>query len=189
GVSGYTSNPCCDASTCRLTEGSQCAHGLCCDNCQFAVSGSVCRKTSRDCDLPEYCTGVSQDCPEDRFEMNGKPCYDQAQGYCYDGRCPTYEQHCWRLFGQGSRVGPDMCFDLNKRGEEGANCGRSRTGYVSCARPYVSSKYINHLGCLVCIVFFHGQKSASCRPTLGSVSMCAKKKALHFCPVSMATVC
>ncbi|XP_060883770.1 snake venom metalloproteinase-disintegrin-like mocarhagin [Labrus mixtus] len=128
-------NPCCDASTCRLTEGSQCAHGLCCDNCQFAVSGSVCRKTSGDCDLPEYCTGVSQDCPEDSFELNGKPCYEQAQGYCYDGRCPTYEQHCWRLFGQGSRVGPDMCFDLNKRGEEGANCGRSRTGYVSCARP------------------------------------------------------
>ena len=27
-------NSCCDASTCRLTEGAQCAHGECCDNCQ-----------------------------------------------------------------------------------------------------------------------------------------------------------
>uniref|UniRef100_A0A3Q3ELX8 Disintegrin domain-containing protein n=1 Tax=Labrus bergylta TaxID=56723 RepID=A0A3Q3ELX8_9LABR len=73
GVYLDTRNPCCDASTCRLTEGSQCAHGLCCDNCQVNPANTiVCRKTSRDCDLPEYCTGVSQDCPEDRFEMNGK---------------------------------------------------------------------------------------------------------------------
>ncbi|XP_034563234.1 snake venom metalloproteinase-disintegrin-like mocarhagin isoform X2 [Notolabrus celidotus] len=128
-------NSCCDASTCRLTEGSQCAHGQCCDNCQFSPSGSECRKSAGDCDLPEYCTGVSEECPEDSFEMNGKPCYEQAQGYCYDGQCPSYEQHCWRLFGQGARVGPDMCFDLNRRGEEGANCGKTKLGYVSCARP------------------------------------------------------
>uniref|UniRef100_A0A3B4U0B1 Zinc metalloproteinase-disintegrin-like MTP8 n=1 Tax=Seriola dumerili TaxID=41447 RepID=A0A3B4U0B1_SERDU len=114
-------NPCCDASTCRLTEGSQCAHGQCCDNCQFKATGSVCRKSASDCDLPEYCTGVSEDCPEDSFEMNGKPCYDHVQGYCYNGQCPTHEKHCWRLFGPGTIVGPDICFDLNKRGEEG--CG------------------------------------------------------------------
>nr|XP_046232317.1 zinc metalloproteinase-disintegrin-like BjussuMP-1 [Scatophagus argus] len=125
-------NPCCDASTCRLTGGSQCAHGQCCDNCQFKPAGSVCRKSAGDCDLPEYCTGVSQDCPEDSFHMNGKPCYNQAQGYCYDGQCPTHEQHCWRLFGTGTRVGLDVCFDLNKRGEEGANCGRNRFGYTPC---------------------------------------------------------
>ncbi|XP_070783091.1 disintegrin and metalloproteinase domain-containing protein 8-like [Enoplosus armatus] len=125
-------NPCCDASTCRLTEGSQCAQGQCCDNCQFELAGSVCRKSAGDCDLPEYCTGVSGDCPEDSFEMNGKPCYDQAQGYCYDGQCPTHLQHCWRLFGPGTRVGSDVCFDLNKRGEEGANCGRNKFGYTPC---------------------------------------------------------
>lgn len=27
-------NPCCDASTCRLTAGSQCAQGQCCEKCQ-----------------------------------------------------------------------------------------------------------------------------------------------------------
>ncbi|XP_039991497.1 disintegrin and metalloproteinase domain-containing protein 8 [Xiphias gladius] len=132
GTVGECKNPCCDASTCRLTEGSQCAHGQCCDNCQFKPAGSACRKSASECDLPEYCTGVSEACPEDSFEMNGKPCYDKEQGYCYNGQCPTHEQHCWRLFGQGAIVGPDICFDLNKRGEEGANCGRSKFGYLPC---------------------------------------------------------
>lgn len=30
-------NPCCNATTCRLTEGSQCAEGDCCDNCKVRV--------------------------------------------------------------------------------------------------------------------------------------------------------
>ncbi|XP_028287612.1 zinc metalloproteinase-disintegrin-like 2d [Parambassis ranga] len=126
-------NPCCDASTCRLTEGSQCAHGLCCEGCQMKPPGSVCRKSASDCDLPEHCSGESQDCPEDSFEMNGKPCYNQGQGFCYNGQCPTHEQHCWRLFGTGARSGPDLCFDLNKRGEEGANCGRNKFSFTPCA--------------------------------------------------------
>ncbi|CAM9305941.1 unnamed protein product, partial [Lampetra planeri] len=123
---------CCDASTCRLTEGAQCAHGRCCENCQFKHARSVCRKSASDCDLPEYCTGVSGVCPEDSFVMNGKPCHDQAPGFCYNGQCPSHEQHCWRLFGPGARVGSDLCFDLNKRGKEDTNCGRSRYGYVPC---------------------------------------------------------
>ncbi|CAK6976651.1 zinc metalloproteinase-disintegrin-like atrase-A [Scomber scombrus] len=126
-------NTCCDASTCLLTAGSQCAHGQCCDNCQFRQAGNICRKSASDCDLPEYCTGVSGDCPEDSFEMNGKPCYDQAEGYCYNGQCPSHQQHCWRLFGPGTRVGAETCFGLNKRGEEGANCGRSKFGYTPCS--------------------------------------------------------
>ncbi|XP_041829619.1 zinc metalloproteinase-disintegrin-like 2d isoform X2 [Melanotaenia boesemani] len=126
-------NPCCDASTCRLTEGSQCAHGQCCESCQFREAGSVCRNSAGGCDLPEYCTGESQDCPEDVFQMNGKPCYNQAPGFCYNGQCPTREQHCWRLFGDGVKVGPDVCFSLNTRGEEGANCGRDKSGFISCS--------------------------------------------------------
>ncbi|XP_029383336.1 zinc metalloproteinase-disintegrin-like 2d [Echeneis naucrates] len=126
-------SPCCDASTCRLTEGSQCSHGQCCDNCQLRSSGSVCRMSAGDCDLPEYCTGVSGDCPDDAFEMNGKACFDRVAGFCYNGQCPSYEQHCWRLFGLGAIVGPDMCFNLNMRGEEGANCGRSKYGFTRCA--------------------------------------------------------
>lgn len=126
-------NPCCDAATCRLTLGSQCAHGLCCENCQFKSAGSVCRKAAGECDLPEYCTGSSEVCPENSFVMNGKPCYDQAQGYCHNGQCPTYQQHCWRLFGKGAKVAQDACFDLSRRGQEGANCGLKTYGYTSCS--------------------------------------------------------
>lgn len=68
---------------------------------QFKASGSMCRTSAGECDLPEYCSGQSQDCPKDDFEMNGKPC-SKAAGFCYNGQCPTREQHCWRLFGPGS---------------------------------------------------------------------------------------
>ncbi|XP_071062798.1 zinc metalloproteinase-disintegrin-like 2d isoform X1 [Pseudochaenichthys georgianus] len=128
-------NPCCDAWTCRLTEGFQCAQGECCNNGQLTPAGGVCREAASDCDLPEYCTGESERCPEDSFEMNGTPCYDQAQGYCSNGQCPTHQQHCWRLFGPGTRVASDVCFNLNKRGEEGANCGRDKSSYIPCAAP------------------------------------------------------
>ncbi|XP_037610579.1 zinc metalloproteinase-disintegrin-like BjussuMP-1 [Sebastes umbrosus] len=137
GTAKECKNPCCDASTCRLTEGSQCAHGQCCDNCQLKLAGSVCRKLDGDCDLPEYCTGASGDCPEDSFEMNGKSCYEKAQGYCYNGQCPTHQQHCWRLFGPGARVASDFCFNLNRRGLEGANCGVSQSGYTPCTAENV----------------------------------------------------
>ncbi|XP_056153139.1 zinc metalloproteinase-disintegrin-like 2d [Lampris incognitus] len=125
-------NPCCDASTCRMTEGSKCAHGECCENCQFKETGSMCRRSAGDCDLSEYCTGLSGNCPEDSFNMNGKPCYNQGDGYCYNGQCPTHQQHCWRLFGSGVRVGSDFCFDLNVRGQEGSHCGKTNYGFTRC---------------------------------------------------------
>lgn len=68
------------------------------------MAGSVCREAAGDCDLPEYCTGSSADCPDDGFQMNGTPCYNQARGYCHDGQCPTLLHHCWRLFGPGRPV-------------------------------------------------------------------------------------
>uniref|UniRef100_A0A3B4A9V1 ADAM metallopeptidase domain 8b n=1 Tax=Periophthalmus magnuspinnatus TaxID=409849 RepID=A0A3B4A9V1_9GOBI len=97
-------NPCCNPSTCRLTFGSLCAHGRCCENCKFRSAGSLCRRPAGECDLPEYCTGTSEACPDDSFVMNGKPCSDQGPGYCYDGQCPTHQQHCWRLFGEGTKT-------------------------------------------------------------------------------------
>lgn len=43
--------------------------------------------------------------------MNGKPCYNQAAGYCHDGQCPTHEHHCWRLFGPGNPT--ELYFFIN----------------------------------------------------------------------------
>ncbi|KAL6094389.1 uncharacterized protein ACO6RY_15811 [Pungitius sinensis] len=128
---------CCDASTCLLAAGSQCAQGQCCHHCQLKPAGSVCREAAGGCDLPEFCTGASWDCPEDAFQMNGTPCFDQGGGFCHSGRCPTHQQHCWRLFGNGASLGSHACFELNRRGEEGANCGRNGSGYVPCAAPNV----------------------------------------------------
>uniref|UniRef100_A0A672PVE4 ADAM metallopeptidase domain 8b n=1 Tax=Sinocyclocheilus grahami TaxID=75366 RepID=A0A672PVE4_SINGR len=67
-------NPCCDPMTCRLTEGSQCVHGDCCENCQIKDAESLCRAPENECDIPEYCTGLSEHCPENDFKMNGIPC-------------------------------------------------------------------------------------------------------------------
>uniref|UniRef100_A0A673VV85 Disintegrin and metalloproteinase domain-containing protein 8-like n=1 Tax=Salmo trutta TaxID=8032 RepID=A0A673VV85_SALTR len=105
-------NTCCDPTTCRLTEGSSCAHGACCENCQLKQAASLCRSAAGDCDLAEYCTGTSEHCPEDTFQMNGKPC-SYGQGYCYNGQCPTLQQHCKRLWGPAAQVGMDSCFNLN----------------------------------------------------------------------------
>nr|AOF79100.1 metalloproteinase PIIb [Bothriechis lateralis] len=55
-------NPCCDAATCKLTTGSQCADGLCCDQCRFMKEGTVCRRARGD-DVNDYCNGISADCP------------------------------------------------------------------------------------------------------------------------------
>ncbi|KAM6951531.1 disintegrin and metalloproteinase domain-containing protein 8-like [Aplochiton taeniatus] len=127
-------NPCCDATTCRLTAGARCAHGGCCENCQLKQAAIMCRRSANECDLPEYCTGQSEYCPEDSFEMNGKPC-DHGQGYCYNGQCPTLQQHCRRLFGPEARVGSDACFSLTNRGYDGAHCGKTEYGYARCTKP------------------------------------------------------
>ncbi|KAJ8250770.1 hypothetical protein COCON_G00226920 [Conger conger] len=91
-------NPCCNATTCLLKEGAQCAHGECCQNCQLKPAGSLCRKSAGDCDLEEFCTGSDTQCPGNAFKMNGLLC-GSGQGYCYNGACPTHLQHCERLWG------------------------------------------------------------------------------------------
>uniref|UniRef100_A0A671SJK0 Zinc metalloproteinase-disintegrin-like crotastatin n=1 Tax=Sinocyclocheilus anshuiensis TaxID=1608454 RepID=A0A671SJK0_9TELE len=103
GTAEECENPCCDPMTCRLTEGSQCAYGDCCENCQIKDAESLCRAPVNECDVPEYCTGLSEQCPENDFKMNGIPC-SPGQGYCYNGQCPTHLQHCQRLWGTGAKV-------------------------------------------------------------------------------------
>uniref|UniRef100_A0A3Q3WC10 Uncharacterized protein n=1 Tax=Mola mola TaxID=94237 RepID=A0A3Q3WC10_MOLML len=105
-------NPCCNATTCKLSAGAQCAAGECCHNCQLKVTGSVCRPKTGDCDLPEYCTGFSASCPADAYSQNGLPC-NSGRGYCYNGQCPSQQQHCKRLWGPGK---PVDCRDFSKHG-------------------------------------------------------------------------
>uniref|UniRef100_A0A7N8YLD6 ADAM metallopeptidase domain 8a n=1 Tax=Mastacembelus armatus TaxID=205130 RepID=A0A7N8YLD6_9TELE len=90
-------NPCCNATTCKLKAGAQCAEGQCCQNCQLKPTGSICRPKTGDCDLPEYCTGFSASCPTDAYTQNGLPC-NYGKGYCYNGQCPSrkslFSQRC-----------------------------------------------------------------------------------------------
>ncbi|XP_072246483.1 disintegrin and metalloproteinase domain-containing protein 8a [Leuresthes tenuis] len=102
-------NPCCNATTCKLNVGAQCAEGECCRNCQLKPTDSICRPKAGDCDLAEYCTGLSAACPADAFTQNGLPC-NRGRGYCYNGQCPSRQDHCKRLWGPDAEVAADACF-------------------------------------------------------------------------------
>ncbi|XP_048407157.1 disintegrin and metalloproteinase domain-containing protein 9 [Stegostoma tigrinum] len=126
------SNPCCNAATCRLTSGSQCAHGRCCENCRFRVAGTLCRGAANVCDLPEYCNGSSHLCQPDVFLQNGYPCAN-GMTYCYDGLCQTYDAQCKALFGSTSLRAPDVCFEhANLQGDRFGNCGFQNQRFKKC---------------------------------------------------------
>ncbi|XP_068597510.1 disintegrin and metalloproteinase domain-containing protein 8a [Brachionichthys hirsutus] len=102
-------NPCCNATTCKLHAGAQCAEGECCSDCQLKATGSVCRPKASDCDLAEFCTGFSASCPADGYTQNGLSC-KRGKGHCYNGQCPSQQEHCKRLWGPDAEVAADACF-------------------------------------------------------------------------------
>ncbi|XP_029365663.1 disintegrin and metalloproteinase domain-containing protein 28 [Echeneis naucrates] len=125
-------NPCCNATTCTLSLGSQCAEGLCCHNCQISPRSSECRIKQDDCDLAEYCDGESPSCPEDMFAVNGLPC-NGGQGYCYNGQCPQRPSQCIRLYGPSATEASPKCYNHNTRGLYWAFCRRpSNDKYIPC---------------------------------------------------------
>ncbi|NXS43277.1 ADAM8 protein, partial [Balaeniceps rex] len=95
------SDRCCNATTCQLREGAECARGDCCQDCKVKAAGAPCRASKNDCDLPEHCTGLSAECPEDVFQENGISCQN-GNGYCYNGACPSHGEQCRTLWGTGS---------------------------------------------------------------------------------------
>uniref|UniRef100_A0A452I6G3 Uncharacterized protein n=1 Tax=Gopherus agassizii TaxID=38772 RepID=A0A452I6G3_9SAUR len=126
-------NPCCNAVDCSLKPGAECAHGTCCHQCKLMAPGTLCRETSRPCDLPEHCTGKSAFCPANFYQMDGTPCAG-GRAYCYVGMCLTYEQQCLELWGPGARPAPDLCFEkVNTAGDTYGNCGKEIYGtYRKC---------------------------------------------------------
>ncbi|NXV81246.1 ADAM8 protein, partial [Atlantisia rogersi] len=95
------SDRCCNATTCQLREGAECARGDCCQDCKVKAAGVLCRASKNDCDLPEHCSGLSAECPEDVFQENGIPCQN-GNGYCYNGACPSHGEQCRALWGAGT---------------------------------------------------------------------------------------
>uniref|UniRef100_A0A673K313 Zinc metalloproteinase-disintegrin-like batroxstatin-1 n=1 Tax=Sinocyclocheilus rhinocerous TaxID=307959 RepID=A0A673K313_9TELE len=126
-------NQCCSATTCKLTEGSQCATGECCENCKIMSAAHVCRPKNDDCDLPESCTGKSAWCPEDVFAVNGIPCKN-GKGYCYNGQCPQKEEQCIKMWGPTAVVARESCYNYNTRAEYFAYCKHNGSKYIGCQR-------------------------------------------------------
>lgn len=54
--------------------------------CKPKDSATPCRQVSNECDLPEYCTGDSHNCPEDTFKLDTEKC-NYAKSYCHQGFC------------------------------------------------------------------------------------------------------
>ncbi|XP_064210798.1 disintegrin and metalloproteinase domain-containing protein 11 isoform X3 [Tribolium castaneum] len=126
-------DPCCDPITCKLTTEAQCASGPCCDNCMLKQRGVVCREPSNECDLPEYCSGDSGECPVDVFKKNGHLC--GYKGYCFNGVCPTLALQCQSIWGYGGTAADDQCFEkFNSKGSINGHCGSVGSNtFVKCA--------------------------------------------------------
>ncbi|XP_051946454.1 disintegrin and metalloproteinase domain-containing protein 8-like isoform X1 [Xyrauchen texanus] len=146
-------NPCCNASTCLLVEGAHCAHGECCHNCQLKKSSSLCRQSAHDCDLEEYCTGESVFCPKDDYKMNGLPC-NSNQGYCYNGQCPTHQEHCKFLWGSDAVVDDNSCFQHNVYDRTSKSAEHMMCGKLFCSGgslfPITAKKFRVTLESITC---------------------------------------
>ncbi|XP_063174316.1 disintegrin and metalloproteinase domain-containing protein 20-like [Candoia aspera] len=124
------SDPCCQ-SNCKLRPGAVCASGQCCANCQYRELGTVCRESTSGCDLPEYCSGTSERCPEDMHVQDGAPCSHGV--YCYRGSCLTHDMQCKMIFGSKATVASEVCFRLlNDKGDRFGNCGLKYGTYKKC---------------------------------------------------------
>lgn len=82
----------------------------------------MCRSADQECDLPEYCRGDSEYCPEDIHKGDGQLCKD-GKAYCYRGNCRTRSDQCKLLWGSTGKSSDELCYKMNSRGNRHGNCG------------------------------------------------------------------
>ncbi|XP_072268895.1 disintegrin and metalloproteinase domain-containing protein 22 isoform X5 [Pyxicephalus adspersus] len=127
---------------CKLTEGSQCSDGLCCNKCKFNPKGILCREAVNDCDIPEICTGNSSQCPPNIHKMDGYPC-ENKEGLCSGGRCKTRDRQCKYIWGDRVAAADRYCYEkLNIEGTEKGNCGKNKDTYIQCSKQDVLCGYL-----------------------------------------------
>ncbi|WVQ91192.1 hypothetical protein IAS59_004988 [Cryptococcus gattii] len=92
-----TTSTCCDSSTCKFTAGAVCdpTSSTCCtSSCQYSPANTTCRAAVNDiCDYPEYCTGTSAECPEDKTAKDGTSCGSDGLA-CASGTCTSLDKQC-----------------------------------------------------------------------------------------------
>ncbi|CAH1286643.1 unnamed protein product [Diabrotica balteata] len=124
GLEEHCDNYCCNATTCMLHSNASCATGECCDltTCLPKGAGTLCRSADYECDLPEYCTGQSEYCPEDNYKLDTEVC-DDGKAFCYHGFCSTRSDQCKLLWGETGKSSDDQCYMMNTKGTRHGNCG------------------------------------------------------------------
>ncbi|XP_076058765.1 disintegrin and metalloproteinase domain-containing protein 28-like [Oratosquilla oratoria] len=136
---------CCNGSTCQLVANATCSSGDCCDleTCRPMKAATVCRPRRNECDLPEYCNGLSESCPADLYTFDGTPCgtetYYMDEGYCIKGKCGTHHSRCQLLWGPSAVAANEDCYRKgNRGGDEYGNCGKGSNGeYKRCTKSNV----------------------------------------------------
>ncbi|KAJ5815129.1 hypothetical protein N7474_006906 [Penicillium riverlandense] len=95
-------DPCCDPTTCKFKDGAVCddSNDSCCTSCQFTPANTVCRPSTGQCDIAEYCTGTTGACPNDAFEKDGTDCGSSGAGLqCASGQCTSRDYQCRSVLG------------------------------------------------------------------------------------------
>ncbi|XP_034948463.1 uncharacterized protein Meltrin [Chelonus insularis] len=140
GLKENCDNPCCNATTCMLHSNASCATGKCCDltTCKPKNAGTECRSAEHECDLPEYCTGQSEYCPQDVFKIDGESC-NVGKAFCYQGSCRTHNDQCKLLWGPSGFSSDAQCYHMNSKGTKLGNCGYNRleSSYIKCNDEHI----------------------------------------------------
>ncbi|XP_049859100.1 pneumococcal serine-rich repeat protein [Schistocerca gregaria] len=150
GLPEHCDNPCCNATTCMLFSNASCATGECCDlkTCHPMKAGTMCRSADHECDLPEYCTGQSEYCPDDVYKMDGEVC-DGGKAFCYQGSCRTHSDQCRLLWGPSGKSSDMQCYEMNEQGNQNGNCGfdRLNRSFHKCTKEdiYCGMLHCKHL--------------------------------------------
>ncbi|KAL4922059.1 Metallo-peptidase family M12-domain-containing protein [Aspergillus aurantiobrunneus] len=126
-------NPCCDGTTCRFIGDAVCddASGSCCNDCQFASAGTVCRAAISECDIEETCSGDSGTCPDDEHEDDGDSCGTGSDLFCSSGQCTNRDIQC-----QGQIEGDNSTI---------SSCGNS-TCILQCSSSWADSGSCSQVG-------------------------------------------
>lgn len=107
-----------------------CDDGACCKNGILLSNEAVCRPAANQCDVPDYCTGSSSECPLDIGVQEGTPCgVPKDPGICVDG-------FCWNSVVKAKvNICAETCSSIN------GNC--SQNGTCVCYEPWKNPPYCN----------------------------------------------